>query len=117
MRNSDRLREKLGWEFYNGYNVSFVPKNMDPAALLEAHRHLWCSSFSLRSSLKRFLRALFTLRWGGMLMCGMMNGFYCLKSLRNNGPISFEGTDYYQAIREAVEPDMHGCCAAAASRE
>jgi hypothetical protein len=28
MRNVGRLREELGWEFYNGYNVSFTPRKM-----------------------------------------------------------------------------------------
>jgi hypothetical protein len=48
---------------------------------------------------------LFTLRWGAMLMCGTMNIFYGLKALTNNEPISFEGTDHYQSIRETIGPN------------
>jgi len=107
LRDSGRLRQELGWEFYNGYNVSFVPRKMSPADLLRAHRDLWRSAFSLRSCLRRVLRSLVTLRWGALLMCLMMNVFYGLKALTKNEPISFEGTDHYESIRELVEPHMH----------
>ena len=107
MRESSRLRQDLGWEFYNGYNVSFSPSKMTPADLLRAHRDLWRSAFSLRSCLRRVLRSLFSLRWGALLMCVMMNMFYGLKALMKNEPISFEGTDHYKPIREVVEPLMH----------
>ena len=107
MRDSGRLRQELGWEFYNGYNVSFSPKQMSPVDLLQAHRDLWRSAFSLRSCSRRVLRSLFTLRWGALLMCGMMNWFYGMKALRKNEPISFEGTDHYTSVREIVEPIMH----------
>ncbi len=107
MRDSGRLREELGWEFYNGYNVSFTPRKMTPAELLHAHRDLWRSAFSLRSCLRRVIRSWSALRWGGLLMCVMMNGFYGLKAFRKNEPISLEGTDHYKLIREVVEPLMH----------
>jgi radical SAM superfamily enzyme YgiQ (UPF0313 family) len=107
LRDSSRLRQDLGWEFYNGYNVSFSPSKMTPADLLRAHRDLWRSAFSLRSCLRRVLRSLFSLRWGALLMCVMMNMFYGLKALMKNEPISFEGTDHYKPIREIVEPLMN----------
>src|SRR5262245_3229920 len=108
MRNAGRMRKDAGWEFYNGYNVSFVPKRMAPADLLRAHRELWRSAFSLRSCLRRVVRSFCTLRWGAFLMAVMMNVFYGLKALTRNEPISFEGTDRYRSIREVVEPLMHG---------
>lgn len=89
MRDSGRLREDLGWEFYNGFNVTFIPKHMPPVRLLRAHRNLWRSAFSLRSCMRRVLRSLLTLRWGALLMSGMMNGFYGIKALTGNEPISF----------------------------
>ncbi|MGE5602124.1 MAG: B12-binding domain-containing radical SAM protein [Nitrososphaerales archaeon] len=87
-----RLREGLGWEFYNGYNVSFAPRRMSPAALLAAHRALWRSAFSLRACVGRICRATLRLRWGALLMCAMMNGFYGWKALTGNEPVSFEET-------------------------
>lgn len=103
MMENDRLRSHLGWEFYNGYNVTFVPNKMTPEELLQAHRDLWRSAFSLRAVLRRIRRSLFTLRCGAMMMCGIMNAFYGLKALTNNEPISFEGTDHYPSIREAID--------------
>lgn len=103
MMESDRLRPELGWEFYNGYNVTFEPSKMTPAELLKAHRDLWKSAFSVRSSLRRIRRSFVTLRWGAFLLCGTMNLFYGLKALTNNQPISFEGTDTYKSIREMID--------------
>jgi radical SAM superfamily enzyme YgiQ (UPF0313 family) len=107
LRTLGRLREELGWEFYNGYNVSFVPQNMSSSDLLQAHRALWKSAFSLRSSGARLIRGLFTLRWGAFLMSITMNVFYSLKALTGNLPRDFEGTDTYGSIREAAGPIMH----------
>ena len=103
MMEAGRLRSNLGWEFYNGYNVTFVPNKMTTAELLQAHRDLWHSAFSLRSVLRRINRSLWTLRRGAFMMCGLMNLFYGLKALTNNEPISFEGTDHYQTIRTNIE--------------
>ncbi len=97
MVESGRLRPGLGWEFYNGYNVTFVPNKMTPAELLQAHRELWHLAFSLPSIIRRIGRSLFTLRGGAMMMCGIMNVFYGLKALTNNEPISFEKTNDYQS--------------------
>jgi radical SAM superfamily enzyme YgiQ (UPF0313 family) len=108
MRTAGRLREELGWEFYNGYNVAYTPRQMPPDALLDAHRALWRSAFSLRACLRRIFKAAFRLRWGALLMCIMMNAFYGWKAFTGNEPVSFEGTDRYAAIREAAGPAMHG---------
>ena len=37
-QDDGRLLEDRGWEFYNGYNVTFEPRLMTPEELLEAHR-------------------------------------------------------------------------------
>ncbi len=103
MMDAGRLRSQLGWEFYNGYNVTFLPNHMTAAELLQAHRDLWRSAFSLRAILRRMGRSLFTLRGGAMMLCGIMNLFYGWKALRKNEPMSFEGTDRYPMIREVVD--------------
>jgi radical SAM superfamily enzyme YgiQ (UPF0313 family) len=102
MVDAGRLRSDLGWEFYNGYNVTFVPSKMTPTELLHAHRDLWRSAFNPQSIVRRIGRSLFSLRGGAVMMCGIMNLFYGLKALTNNEPISFEGTDRYQSIRESI---------------
>lgn len=88
--NESRIMQNRGWKFYNGYNVTFIPKNMSPEQLLSAHRHLWQKAFSIRHTLKRIFRAIFRLRTGALLMCVFMNVFYCLKAVRGNLPKSFE---------------------------
>ena len=85
-----RILSGRGWEFYNGYNVSFQPRHMSPERLLKAHRALWREAFSLKYSLRRIVRSLRRLRFGAFLMCLMMNAFYCLKRLRGNEPLSFD---------------------------
>jgi radical SAM superfamily enzyme YgiQ (UPF0313 family) len=84
-----RILTERGWEFYNGYNVTFQPKQMSPEELLEAHRQLWREAFSFKYSFLRVLRSMRYLRPGAFLMCLFMNTFYCLKRLRGNEPISF----------------------------
>jgi radical SAM superfamily enzyme YgiQ (UPF0313 family) len=90
-----RILDGRGWEFYNGYNVPFRPKNMSPEQLLQAHRALWREAFSLKYSLLRIVRSFFRLRFGAFLMCAAMNGFYCLKRLRGNEPMSFNESSAY----------------------
>jgi radical SAM superfamily enzyme YgiQ (UPF0313 family) len=102
-----RLLPDRGWEFYNGYNVAFQPAKMSPAELLAAHRALWREAFSLRHSLKRVVRALFTLRWGAFLMCLFMNAFYCLKALRGNLPTNFGDCDPYRELSLELMSGMH----------
>ncbi len=98
-----RLRGGVGWEFFNGYNVAFRPKKMSAEELLEAHRALWKEAFSLRYTLKRTFRALFRLRFGAFLMCAAMNVFYCLKNLRGNTPVSFEGMRLWAGVEAGPE--------------
>ncbi|MFH7243805.1 MAG: B12-binding domain-containing radical SAM protein [Spirulina sp.] len=102
MEVQGRLRPDLGWEFYNGYNVTFQPAKMTTQELLNAHRDLWRSAFSLKMVLRRLWRSVFTLRSGAFMLCGIMNLFYGLKALTRNEPICFEGTDSYPAIREKI---------------
>ncbi|HEY3837650.1 MAG TPA: radical SAM protein [Bryobacteraceae bacterium] len=84
-----RILSGRDWRFYNGYNVSFQPRQMSPERLLQAHRELWREAFSLKYSFRRILRSYGRLRLGAFLMCFMMNAFYCLKRLRGNEPLSF----------------------------
>lgn len=100
LEDEGRLLADRGWEFYNGYNVTFAPARMTPAELLAAHRALWFEAFSVRYTLRRIFRALFRLRFGAFLMCAMMNLFYCLKALRGNGPACFEGQRRYEEFRD-----------------
>jgi radical SAM superfamily enzyme YgiQ (UPF0313 family) len=105
--DEDRMRLDKGWEHYNGYNVSFKPKQMSPGELLEAHRSLWQEAFSFKFAIRRIVRAFFSLRWGAFLMCLFMNGFYCLKAMRGNRPKSFDGEDRYADIYSVVKNSMH----------
>ena len=102
-----RILAHKGWEYYNGYNVAFNPKQMTPQELLEAHRQLWREAFSIKYSFLRIMRSARYLRWGAFLMCLFMNVFYCLKRVRGNEPISFEGQDLYPEIYEEVAAHMH----------
>ena len=104
-----RILDGRGWEFYNGYNVPFRPKNMSPELLLQAHRALWREAFSLKYSLLRIVRSLFRLRFGAFLMCAAMNGFYCLKRLRGNEPMSFDESSAYSEFTNltGVEQDLN----------
>jgi radical SAM superfamily enzyme YgiQ (UPF0313 family) len=82
-----RLLEDRGWEFYNGYNVTFRPQGMEPEELLQAHRALWRTAFSPKYVLKRIARSAWQLRLGAVMLSLAMNGFYGLKNLRGNLPI------------------------------
>lgn len=103
MSNEGRILAGRGWEFYNGYNVSFTPKNMTADELLQAHRMLWREAFSLKYSFLRVARSFFRLRFGAFLMCAMMNGFYCLKRLRGNEPMSFNESSPYSEFASQTE--------------
>jgi radical SAM superfamily enzyme YgiQ (UPF0313 family) len=95
MEADNRLLAERGWEFYNGYNVTFRPRNMSPEELLSAHRQLWREAFSIKYSFLRVLRSLGYLRPGAFLMCLFMNAYYCLKRLRGNEPVCFEEGKYF----------------------
>ena len=86
LKREDRILKDRTWDFYNGYNVAFQPKQMSASALLQAHRCLWKRSFSIRYSLLRIIRSL-KLRRGAFLMVLFMNIFYCLKKIRGNYPV------------------------------
>ncbi|MDX2153719.1 MAG: radical SAM protein [Bryobacteraceae bacterium] len=90
LASEGRILSGRGWEFYNGYNVAFQPRQMTPGELLAAHRALWREAFSLKYSVMRIVRSFGRLRWGAFLMCFMMNAFYCLKRMRGNEPAVFE---------------------------
>jgi radical SAM superfamily enzyme YgiQ (UPF0313 family) len=83
-----RLLQDRGWDFYNGYNVTFQPKGMGPDDLLQAHRTLWRTAFSLQYVLKRIARSVWRLRLGAVMLSLAMNGFYGLKNLRRSLPIN-----------------------------
>ena len=87
MDGNGRILPDRGWDYYNGYNVTFQPNNLGSAELLDAHRELWRRAFSPVQAGARVLRATRTLRRGAFLMSACMNGFYGLKRLRGNEPI------------------------------
>ena len=83
-----RLLPACSSAHYNGYNVGFVPKDMTPDALLQAHRSLWHRAFSPAHVTRRILRGATYLRPGALLLSTAMNGFYGMKRLRGNAPRS-----------------------------
>jgi radical SAM superfamily enzyme YgiQ (UPF0313 family) len=87
LNQEGRILHDRNWNFYNGYNVAFKPKQISEAQLLQAHRKLWKKSFSPLYAFKRVMRGLFTLRPGAFLMASFMNSFYCYKRIRKNYPI------------------------------
>jgi radical SAM superfamily enzyme YgiQ (UPF0313 family) len=100
-----RLLDGRGWEFTNGYNVSFRPRHMSPDQLLRAHRDLWREAFSPKYSFLRIVRSLFRLRLGAFLICAMMNAFYCFKRMTGNEPVSFDAsTPFAEFAVQAAEP-------------
>ena len=105
LEDEGRILTQRGLEFYNGYNVTFKPKQMTPAELVSAHRALWRETFSLKYSLLRVLRGFRKLRFGAALMCAFMNLFYCLKNLRGNTPVQFEAANspWRSELEQAVE--------------
>lgn len=90
LEGEGRMLKNRGWEFYNGYNVTFQPQRMSAAELLQAHRTLWRTAFSLTYAAKRILRSSFRLRLGAIFLSLFMNGFYGLKKLRNNAPVDMQ---------------------------
>jgi len=87
LHQEGRLLSEINWNYYNGYNVTFIPKNMSPDDLLKAHRELWGNAFSFKNSAIRILRSLMYLRRGAFFLTVFMNGLYCLKKLRKNYPM------------------------------
>lgn len=105
--NTGRMISNRGWEFFNGYNVTFHPKQMTAEELIEAHRSLWREAFSLKYSFLRVIRSIRYLSLGAFLMCLFMNAFYCLKRLRGNVPKCFDGENRYPEITHASLNQMH----------
>jgi len=105
MEADNRLLAERGWEFYNGYNVTFRPRNMSPEELLSAHRQLWHEAFSFKYSFLRVIRSLGYLRPGAFLMCLFMNAYYCLKRLRGNEPVCFEEGEYSEPDEDRALAD------------
>lgn len=83
----ERILDDRGWQFYNGYNVAFKPKQMTEAELLNAHRTLWKTTFSFSYSFRRIIRSLTGLRLGALYLSVFMNSFYMMKRLRGNYPV------------------------------
>ena len=103
----ERLCKGKGWEFFNGYNVGFIPAKMTGEELLLSHRKLWSSAFSAEYTAVRLFRSLFTLRLGAFLMCLFMNVFYCFKATTKNYPKNFENDDTYRDISKKIVDIMH----------
>ena len=87
LNEEGRILHDRNWNYYNGYNVAFKPKQITEEQLLKAHRALWKKSFSPLYAFKRIARGLFTLRPGAFLMSFFMNSFYSFKRVRKNYPI------------------------------
>ncbi len=90
LESEGRMLKHRGWEFYNGYNVTFQPQHMSADDLLQAHRTLWRTAFSFKYAAQRILRSTFRLRPGAIFLSLLMNSFYSLKKLRNNPPIDMQ---------------------------
>lgn len=107
MVRENRILLDKGWEHYNGYNVTFVPRQMTSQELLAAHRALWREAYLVKYTFLRIVRSARYLRWGAFLMCLFMNVFYCLKRVRGNEPVNFEGLELYPEIYQEVVTEMH----------
>jgi radical SAM superfamily enzyme YgiQ (UPF0313 family) len=77
-----------GWEFYNGYNVTYRPRRMSPLDLEHAHRALWARSFSARRVAGRIARGALRLAPRGLALSALMNGYYGMKNARGTGPLT-----------------------------
>jgi radical SAM superfamily enzyme YgiQ (UPF0313 family) len=104
-----RMLEK-GWQYYNGYNVAFLPKRMTPGELLSAHRTLWKKAFSMAYSVWRILRGLLTLRPGAFCLSLFMNSFYMYKRIRKNYPVNMDQfpADHWDKYIPSTEVTIRG---------
>lgn len=103
LNQEGRILHDRNWNFYNGYNVAFEPKQLSESQLLQAHRTLWKRSFSPLYAFKRIMRGLFTLRPGAFLLSAFMNSFYCYKRMRKNYPIDMTQR---KDLNKLVEPQV-----------
>jgi radical SAM superfamily enzyme YgiQ (UPF0313 family) len=83
-----RILKERGWPHYNGYNVAFQPARMTPEELVSAHRRLWRRAFGPAAVMERLGRGARQLSRGGMMLSAAMNGFYGLKRITGNEPIT-----------------------------
>ncbi|MCI0478016.1 MAG: B12-binding domain-containing radical SAM protein, partial [Anaerolineales bacterium] len=90
LEDENKLLKERGWQFYNGYNVTFQPRAMSADELLGAHRALWHRAFSPLHIVKRIARGAFRLRLGALFLSLAMNGFYGVKALRGNAPLEMK---------------------------
>lgn len=103
LNQEGRILHDRNWNYYNGYNVAFEPKQITEEQLLRAHRALWKKSFSPLYAFKRIARGLFTLRSGAFLMSFFMNSFYSFKRVRKNYPIDMTKR---KDLNKRVEPQI-----------
>lgn len=90
LQEQDRILKERSWNYYNGYNVAYQPKEMSPDELLNAHRSLWKKAFSLSHCFRRIIKGLFRLRLGAFLMSLCMNCFYGWKRMKGNLPLDMD---------------------------
>jgi hypothetical protein len=90
LEEENRVLKDRGWQFYNGYNVAFEPRNMRAGELQLAHHKLWQTAFSPVHVIKRIMRAI-RLNPGAFLLSLAMNGFYGWKALTGNAPLDMQG--------------------------
>ncbi|MBI5031053.1 MAG: B12-binding domain-containing radical SAM protein [Chloroflexi bacterium] len=100
LEQEDKLLKDRGWQFYNGYNVAFQPRNMRADELLSAHRKLWRTAFSPLHVFKRIARSALRLRIGALFLSLAMNSFYGWKALRGNAPVDM----CYRTVPIQVRP-------------
>jgi radical SAM superfamily enzyme YgiQ (UPF0313 family) len=86
-----RILEEADWPEYSGYGVAFRPRRMAPEELRRAHRALWNRAFSPAGVAERLARGARQLRTGAMMLSAAMNGFYGLKQIRGNEPVTMAG--------------------------
>ena len=103
LKMNDRILEDRGWQFYNGYNVAFKPKQLNPDELLNAHRNLWKQTFSFSYSMKRIFRSIKTLNIGSIYLSVFMNGFYMVKKMRKNYPVNMNTQKIHLPQTERLE--------------
>jgi radical SAM superfamily enzyme YgiQ (UPF0313 family) len=83
-----RILKERGWPHYNGYNVAFQPARMTPGELVDAHRRLWRRAFGPAAVAERLWSGARQLSRGGMMLSAAMNGFYGLKRITGNEPVT-----------------------------
>ena len=105
LEEQGRLLKNRGADFYNGFNVTFSPRQMSVSGLLSAHRELWKKCFSPTHSLKRIIKTLFSLKPGACLLTLFMNSFYCLKKITGNFPIDMSKNPLWN--KEIVQGKIH----------